>query len=150
MTNPAFSEPAPSLLRRLAAFVYDLLLLFGLWILTSALMLVLTGGHLANLVRPQWLDWLFRVALVAVTATFFVWFWTHGGQTLGMRAWRLKLVTENGDPVGMRQALWRLAGGIVAIVPAGLGLWLAAADPHHRAWHDRISGTRMIVLKKIR
>jgi uncharacterized RDD family membrane protein YckC len=75
---------------------------------------------------------------------FFTWFWVHGGQTLGMKAWRLRLVGPGGAAVGWRTALIRFAAGVLSALPAGLGLWWAALDRERRAWHDRLSGTRLL------
>lgn len=147
--SPSTAEfQTAGLLRRLVALLYDLLLLIGLWVLMSALLLLVTGGRLADADRPIWLLLALRILLAVTTAGFFVGFWTHGGQTLGMRAWRLRLVTRDGGPVGYRQALRRLAAACLALAPAGLGLWWMLIDPQRRAWHDRLSGTRLIVVPK--
>jgi len=147
--NTDNAQPQPAgLLRRLAALLYDILLLFGLWTLVSALMLLVSGGWLAEPARPAWLVSALRMLLALTTLGFFVWFWTHGGQTLGMRAWRLRLVGQDGAAVTPRQALIRVAAACLALAPAGLGLWWVLIDPEHRAWHDRWSGTRLIVVPK--
>src|SRR5690606_24550408 len=86
----------------------------------------------------------FQLCLAAVVVLFFTWFWVHGGQTLGMKAWRLRVVGPDGAAVGWRAALIRFAAGIVAALPAGLGLWWAAFDGERRAWHDRLSRTRVL------
>lgn len=148
MNTDTAKPQTAGLLRRLAALFYDLLLLFGLWTLVSALMLLVSGGRLAEPDRPIWLVFALQALLALTTLGFFAWFWTHGGQTLGMRAWRLRLVDQNGAAVTVRQALIRVAAACLALAPAGLGLWWVLIDPKHRAWHDRWSGTRLIVVPK--
>ena len=144
-----FSIPsAPSLVRRLAAMLYDGLLLVALWFVVTALLLGVSGGHLADPDRPLWLLYTYRAILLLVTYLFFAGFWTHGGQTLGMRAWRLRLVNTSGGPVNWKQALWRFAAAIPSIGAAGLGFLWMLFNREHCALHDRLSGTRLVLLAK--
>ena len=143
MTPPA-PQPA-GLLRRLAAAVYDGLLLAGLLMLASALWLPITGGEAVQRGTPLFL--LFQLYLLLVCFAFFAWFWTHGGQTLGMRAWRLKLVTCDGGPIGLARALGRLGAAIVSAVPAGIGFWWALFDRERACLHDGWAGTRVLYEK---
>lgn len=132
------SEPA-GILRRVAALAYDLLLLGGVLMIFTLAVSLLRGGRSI----PPGTLW-FQLSLGAVILLFFTGFWVHGGQTLGMRAWRLRIVSEQGDRVSWGRALARFAGALVAAAPAGLGLWWAAFDADRRAWHDRLSGTRVL------
>lgn len=134
--------------RRLAALAYDSLLLLALWFATAALILLLSGGRLAAPYRPLWLLIVEQLALLAVTWGFFTGFWTHGGQTLGMRAWRLKLVAANGGPVTIATASCRLLAAVVSLGALGLGYWWVLIDRDRCAWHDRWSGTRVTVVPK--
>lgn len=139
---------APGFLRRLAAMLYDGLLLVALWFVATALLLAVSGGHLADPDRPLWLLYTLRVSLLLVTLMFFAGFWTNGGQTLGMRAWRLKLISASGDSVNWKQAVWRLAAAIPSVGAFGLGLFWMLLDQERCAVHDRLSGTRLILLAK--
>jgi uncharacterized RDD family membrane protein YckC len=139
---------APSLVRRLAAMLYDGLLLVALWFVAAALLLAVSGGHMADPDRPLWLLYTLRASLLLVTFMFFAGFWTHGGQTLGMRAWRLKLTSASGDPVNWKQALLRFAAAIPSVGALGLGLFWMLLDQEHCAVHDRLSGTRLVLLAK--
>jgi len=133
----------PGLLRRLASIFYDSLLLIAILFIMGGVGIAMNGGEAIpsdNLV--------FRTILLLTIALFFLWFWTHGGQTLGMRAWRLRLVTDTGAPPGYRAALLRLLSGFVSWLPLGLGHLWVLVDPEHLAWHDRLSGTRLVVLQK--
>jgi uncharacterized RDD family membrane protein YckC len=80
-------------------------------------------------------------------AVFFGWFWTHGGQTLGMRAWRLKLLDSSGNPVTWRQSLIRYGAAWLSLLALGLGYIWVWIDPQGLSWHDRLSGTRLVVLE---
>jgi uncharacterized RDD family membrane protein YckC len=134
--------------RRLAAMIYDTLLLVALWLTTVALLMMLTGGRLAAADRSLWLLVTEQLALLAVTWGFFAWFWTHGGQTLGMRAWRLRLVDQNGGPVSLAQASRRMLAALLSLATAGLGYFWMLIDRERCTWHDRLSGTRVIVVPK--
>lgn len=148
MTSLSPISPTPGLVRRFAAILYDGLLLVALWFVATALLLAVSGGHLADPDRPLWLLYTLRASLLLVTLMFFAGFWANGGQTLGMRAWRLKLMNRDGGPVTGRQALARFAFACLSLAPAGLGYLWAAVGPEHLAWHDRLSGTHLILLPK--
>ena len=90
----------------------------------------------------------FQVYLFLVLLWYFTWFWTHGGQTLGMRAWRLKLVGRHGEPVRWSQTVVRFAAAILSAAALGLGYLWALVDPQGCRWHDRLSGTQLILLPK--
>lgn len=143
------SRVLPGLARRVAALAYDGLLLVGLWFASSALLLALSGGLLSDPARPLWLGYAHRASLVLVTAVFFTGFWTHGGQTLGMRAWRLRLVSSaDAGPVSWKQSLLRLAGACLSVGAVGLGFFWLWIDKDRRTWHDRLSGTHPILVLK--
>ena len=159
LNQPSTQSPA-GLLRRLGAIVYDGLLLLGTLLIATALVLPFTGGAAApsdNLLFPAY--------LLSVCFLFYGWFWTHGGQTLGMRAWKIRLQQPNGEPVTWRQALLRFVLGslwapLVILswsVPAldtrmkptislgiGFGVFLFTLLT---GWHDRYSNT-LLVLRK--
>lgn len=140
----AIQPPRPaSLSRRLAALFYDLVLLFGVLALAATLVVI----PYIEYVQPYFPGtslW-FRGYLLTVIVGFFVYFWTHGGQTLGMRAWRIRLVRDDGAALGTGDAVRRLAFAAVALAPAGLGLLWMLLDPARLALHDRLSRTRIIV-----
>lgn len=139
-TNPGFA-------RRCGALAYDGLLLVALWMAVSALVLALSGGWLAEPERPLWLVYTLRAILVLVTGLFFGGFWTHGGQTLGMRTWRLRLVNSaDAGPVRWKQALLRLAAACLSAGALGLGFFWVLIDRERRSWHDRLSGTHLVVV----
>lgn len=138
---PPTTEPA-TLLRRLAALAYDSLVLAAVLMGFTLIVVLLRGG---DAVPPG--TWWFEISVLAVTAVFFAGFWVHGGQTVGMRAWRLKLVSTDGGPVGWGRALLRFAGAWLSLAPAGLGYWWCLFDSERRCWHDRLSHTRVIRMR---
>ena len=139
----------PSLLRRLAAICYDAVLVFGvlllLWTLYYLALTGLTGnediGHSA-LAQAYW-----PVALVAMIG-FHVWFWTHGGQTLGMKSWRVRVVALDGGDPAFGPALQRYLWAWVSAAALGLGFLWALFDREGLTWHDRLSATRLVMTVK--
>lgn len=125
--------------RRLAALGYDLLLLAAVLFVFT---LVVLAVRLGNAVPPG--SWWFPLCLVALAMAFFCGFWVHGGQTVGMRAWRIRVVRDDGGSLGWLQAGGRFVAGIVAALPAGLGLWWSVLDERKRGWHDRWTRTRVV------
>ncbi len=133
------TETVPAgFVRRAAALFYDTLLLFALLFLTTALALALNAG---DPVAPGAL----RVAYLLVGYGFYTWFWTHGGQTLGMRAWRLRLVAADGGTIGPGRASVRFAAAALSFGALGLGFVWMLFDREGLTWHDRLSATRVIV-----
>jgi uncharacterized RDD family membrane protein YckC len=125
--------------RRFAAFGYDLLLVAALEFCFTLLVL---AARLGASIPPG--SWWFAVCLAAVAMLFFSGFWVHGGQTVGMRAWRIRVVCDDGGPLGWPRAAARFGALLVAALPAGLGLWWSAFDDQKRGWHDRWTGTRVV------
>lgn len=158
--------PAP-LWRRLAAALYDSLLLLGLWM---GILLADTLLRDALELERNWA--VLRALLLAGGFAFFGWFWRHGGQTLGMRSWRLMLIHREGIRISwptaalryaLQMLLWsvcliplltlspRMLGMIGLPLSIGSGLfvlltWLIhAVDAQHRAPHDWLSNTRVVL-----
>jgi uncharacterized RDD family membrane protein YckC len=132
----------PGFARRLAAMLYDWLLLFALMLVATSLItlpLGMPGG--IGLVLFQSLIFLF------IPAVFFIGFWLRGGQTLGMRSWRIRLVTDSGQPVDGLTALRRLLAALLSLLPCGLGFIWILFDPEGLAWHDRLSRTRLVMVE---
>jgi len=90
----------------------------------------------------------FFVYLLLLAFLFYGWFWTHGGQTLGMRAWKLKLVRNNDYPVSWLQAFMRFCYALISWLPLGAGYLWMLIDRNRLAWHDRISRSYIIDLKQ--
>ena len=135
----ATAAPPSGLLRRLGAVLYDALLLIGVWFLATACVLPLNRGEAFLPGTP-----LFTVYLVLVTFLFFGWFWTHGGQTLGMRAWKIRVVNRSGGKLSWSQALVRFSCAVVSLGAAGFGYWWIAFSSQKQAWHDIASRSQVV------
>jgi uncharacterized RDD family membrane protein YckC len=147
-TATASTVERASLLRRLGALLYDGLLLLAVLMVATAMFLPLTGGEAVDPQRTPVLEFVYRLLLLVLVVGFFGLFWTHRGQTLGMASWRLRVEREDGRLLGWSDAARRLGWAIVSLVPLGLGFAWILIDPQRRAWHDRLSGTRVVVLPK--
>jgi uncharacterized RDD family membrane protein YckC len=139
MKTPIESKSCANLLRRFAAIFYDSLLLFAVLFNAAALVYPLTHGKIS---------FAFRIYLLLVCFFYFVWSWLHGGQTLGMKVWRLQLQTISGQPLSWQQTFVRFLTAMVSWLVFGLGFFWAIVDKQHRTWHDRVSDTCVVLLPK--
>jgi uncharacterized RDD family membrane protein YckC len=132
---------------RLLAALYDLLPVLALWMLLSAVVLTLRGNQpLAAWSAGQWLLWL---GCWAITGLYFVVSWLRGGQTLGMRPWRLRVCDQSGNKPAFSMLCLRYAMASVSLLVFGLGFLWSLFDPERRTWHDIVSGTRLLRLPKL-
>jgi uncharacterized RDD family membrane protein YckC len=136
------------LLRRFGAMLYDLLLVVALLFIVTALFLPFTGGEAITPDRSVAVERIYQAVLLLVVVLFFSLFWTWRGQTVGMLAWRLRVERSDGTLLTWRDALLRLGGACVSIAALGLGYFWIWFDRDRLAWHDRWSGTRVVVVPK--
>lgn len=167
--SPPHDEPAArdapehaSLRRRMAAFVYEGVLLFGVVNLAGYFYATFTQQRHAIQGRAG-----LQIFLLLVLAIYFVWFWSRSGQTLAMKTWRIRLVDAQGRVVGQGRALLRFALAWLWFVPALVTTWLvgvrsssfvyvlllvgviayallARLHPSRQFIHDRLVGTRLV------
>ncbi len=136
LATGADTRAAPSFFRRLAAMVYDAFLLVAIWFLATALVLPMNAGHAFSSQQ-----FFFPLYLVAVSFGFYGWFWTHGGQTLGLKAWKIKVLTLEQQPITWSQALWRFISVLLSWAIGGLGFLWILIDKKNYALHDYLSKT---------
>lgn len=133
---------------RLLALFYDFWPVAALWMLT-AIPFVLVDAALAgdarhNISPASALQWLLWLACWLVAGAYAVASWRRGGQTLGMRPWRLRVVGADGRAATASALARRYAVGSLSVLAAGAGFWWAWFDRERLTWHDRASGTRMV------
>ena len=151
--RPSAQRPRALVLWRLLSLFYDLWPVAALWMLVAVpftLGYTFLGDHAARENIPAFsaLQWLLWLACWLVTGLYATLSWRRGGQTLGMRPWRLKLLADDGGAPGWK-ALWlRYAVGLASLLAGGLGFWWAWFDRDRLTWHDRASGTRLVRLPK--
>jgi len=127
---------------RLVAMFYDALLLLSALLIATAIALMVTRGNL-HTHNP-----FFRTMLFLICFSFYAWFWLHGGQTLGMRAWKLRVQNRDGSPITIWQALLRFLVAIPSLAFAGLGFLWMLIDKDKMTWHDRFSESVIVRLPK--
>jgi uncharacterized RDD family membrane protein YckC len=134
--------------RRFAALLYDAVLLLALLVVfTSGAVFLNQRRAIEPATAGAWV-YLYRAGLIGVIAGYYVLNWTRSGQTLGMRAWHLRAVSESGMPLGWRAALLRFVCGALAWAPAALGVLWLYVDPDRLALHDRLSRTRILHVRQ--
>ncbi len=133
------TDAPPSIGRRLACLVYEGLLLFGLLVVASFPAMPVVGA-----LPAPWSKLAYQAYLLAVMGLYFVWFWRRGGQTLAMKTWRIRLVSEAGGPVGLGQAWLRYLLALLGLLGLGGGLLWALWDRDRQFLHDRLAGTRLL------
>ncbi len=116
-TSPLQSAlQAPGLWRRMACFVYEGVLLFGVVMIAGYLFRPLTQQRHALTGRHG-----LQAFLFVVLAIYFVWFWSHGGQTVAMRAWHIRVVDVAGRPISQARGLARYLRQL-SVVRAGIAV----------------------------
>jgi uncharacterized RDD family membrane protein YckC len=155
----------PSLARRMACFVYEAMLLFGLALVPGvlgAIFFAQTGQQ-----HPLQSDTALRAYALVLYGVYFVWLWSRRGQTLAMQTWRIRVVTAAGAPLSQGRALARylaccaawfgpptlVASALqwpAAASLAAVAVWivayalLALLAPERQFWHDRLCRTRLV------
>jgi uncharacterized RDD family membrane protein YckC len=122
--------------------LYDGVIILGLLVAASAV--ALPFGDAA---KTAFQDFWFTLWLVAVCALYLTKCW-RAGVTLGMRAWRTKLVSENGSPPSWPRCLLRFLVGLVSLGALGLGIAWALFDERKRTWHDMAARTLLVRRQK--
>lgn len=141
--------------RRMAAILYDSLLVFALFFLAGFInlgtqMAIYGEVQLRQMTEQGYsLDGLpFYLVLVVVTYGFFGFFWTRTGQTLGMQAWRVRVLDSEGQPLSPMKSIIRFVVAIPALGLAGLGLFWMLIDGEKRSWQDIASSSRTLIVPK--
>jgi len=148
--------------KRITVVVYDGLLLFAVAFFVSALLMGLFQwlAPASFFVDPELLEnpkmreltalgrYIGNVIVclncLIVSFFFYGWFWTHGGQTLGMKAWNLYLITPEGKFVDWKTAAKRYAAAIISWAAFGLGFTWILLNKRKRAWHDILTNTQIV------
>ncbi|HKT32641.1 MAG TPA: RDD family protein [Gammaproteobacteria bacterium] len=171
---------APGLLRRWASGLYDALIVLAICILATFLLMPFTHSRALDTfyAHSGGLKTSYQLGLLILGYAFFGGFWTHGGQTIGMRTWKLRVVRLDGARLDWYRALlrylgmlipwlllllgsellitavqsaqalaWRAAGALALLAALAAFLW-PAFDRRRLAWHDRLSGTRLVLTDK--
>ena len=146
MNTDTASFPAAPLLRRIMAIFYDIILLTAILFLATALFsAVFNNGEALDNENPY--TFFLSIYLAVIIFLYFSWFWTHGGQTLGMKTWKIRLVNHENKGISWKQSLIREVTAIFSWGFLGLGFIWSIFDKKKRSWHDISSDTRLIDLR---
>lgn len=132
----------PGFWRRAVCLIYELLLLLAVLFIASFLFHLIFRDTQAVYFRP-----LFQFYLLVIMGYYFTWFWTHGGQTLAMQTWKMRVISMDGKSLNKKQAITRFLLAVTGIFIFGIGIIWALFDRDHQYLHDRIAGTRIIILE---
>jgi uncharacterized RDD family membrane protein YckC len=128
-----------SLLRRLLIILYDSMLLVSIYfLLTMALLPITKGQAIASG------NIFYAIYLLLIAYVYFGWQWTHGGQTLGMRTWKVKLISDSRNSIDWKKATIRFGLSILSWLLLGGGFLWALFNKDYKTLHDQFSATRLI------
>jgi len=146
-TDSTATLPSPPLWRHLLAMLYDTLLVLPLFMAAAGLWVAILGptNSVEEPAVPAALQW---VSWAVILCLFFGIFWRRAGQTLGMQAWRIKLVSESGNDLTWGQTTVRVFGAALSAAMLGAGYLWRYVPSGQRYWHDHLSGTRLVQLPK--
>ena len=140
-TNFYHDCPPASLFKQFAAMLYDCFLIFAVLFFAAAIVLIFNHGEAIES-NP-----VFSLYLLFVLFSFYAWFWHKSGQTLGMRAWKIRIISEFGGNPGWGSSYLRLVFALVSILCLGIGYFWRLFKPY--TWHDKLSQTRIIDVSRL-
>jgi uncharacterized RDD family membrane protein YckC len=118
--------------------LYDALIILALMMVATVPVVL---AHPATLMAGK--DLWYTLYLIAVWFLYLAWCWQRRGLTLGMRAWRVQLLTDSTKPMGWLQCGLRFITSFVSALPLGAGFLWSIVDRESRAWHDHWSRSRL-------
>jgi uncharacterized RDD family membrane protein YckC len=127
--------------RQLLSLLYEAFLLAGVW-LSLVLFPQAIAATVLEAAAPGWAIWLHSVVLFGA---FYGWLWTSGRQTLAMKTWKLRLVTDEGRSLALEHAVMRFFWAWPSYGLAGIGIVWAFFDPDGKLLHDRLAKTRLLL-----
>ena len=125
--------------RRVLCMIYDAVIVLGLLLIATAVAMPVLGPEARAGLDAALTAWLLLVWFV-----YLAWCWRQGGMTLGMRAWRVRLVSDLGRPVTWRQCALRFGVAFLSAAVVLAGFWWSLFDRRRRGWHDLASRTRLV------
>ena len=130
-----------SLLRRLGVMLYDSLIAVVLMFLVTVGWLPFTGGEAISTDDPRHIY--YQLSLLLIIWLYLALSWRLGGQTLGARAWRVRLLSQDNSPVGWWQSTVRIIVAVTGLAVFGIGFLWSLFHPQKATWHDLASQTQL-------
>jgi uncharacterized RDD family membrane protein YckC len=131
------------LARRIGSIFYDALIVVGLLLIAAAGASPFDQGNQQALRDP-----VFTLYLLTVWYLYLALCWRYLGMTVGMRAWRVQILSNDEDKVSWKSSMIRFSGSLISAACAGLGFIWSLFDPEKRCWHDRLSRTGLYRVSK--
>ncbi len=139
---PNQTHQYPSIGRRLASLIYDTFLLFGCSFIATIPLVITTDSEKTTQ------GWPFTLYILTVCFLFLGYCWTHGGQTLGMKVWRIKVIQDDDSPMTWHSAFTRFIAALANLALLGTGYLWIIFDPKKRALHDQLSHSLLVLEEK--
>jgi uncharacterized RDD family membrane protein YckC len=140
------SDEKAHLHRIIGSVIYDWLVLLGL-LMIFGFIAVAANHSLTGEESIKANNHLFQLYILTVVVGYYTYFWQRSGQTVGMKAWKLKLQSIDQQPVSFKQTLVRLVVSVPAYFLGLVGiLWVYT--PAQRTWQGLASGTQLIYIPK--
>ena len=129
-------------LKRILALIYDSLLIAAIIIVASLLLVFINGEY----PKPgTFLSVIQFFISILVGPLFYSYFWlTNDGQTTGMQAWKIKLVSSNESKLNMKQAYLRCLISVISFLFIGIGYFWILFNKNKLSWSDIATKTRVI------
>lgn len=146
------TQPKPAVLwKRLFATLYDILILTAVSLLYGAIATAISSilfNNAAQEYRPNATGVFVQLGWLTTIIGFYCFFWLRVGQTVAMKAWRLKLVTDSEKPLSIQTCILRCILGALSLACFGLGYLWAIFDIDKKTFHDKLTGTKVVQLDK--
>ncbi len=131
--------PFPSFWQRFVSLLYEFIILLAVIFIASFIFHLIFRNTDAFYFIP-----LYQFYLLIIMGCYFIWFWTHGGQTLAMQTWKIRVVTLDGSKLDKRKAITRYLLAVTGILFFGIGVFWTLIDRDHQYLHDRLAGTLIV------
>lgn len=142
-TGSTASPAQPGFFRYIAVIIYDLFLVIALFFFATAILLPFNQGEAIQS------SFIFPLYLLCVSFIFYGWFWTHGGQTLGLRAWKLRLLSDEQTEITWKQALIRYLTACFSWLALGLGIFWRLWQKDKKTWQDLSSKSAIVFIEDL-
>lgn len=140
MNSPKTNEiSTPGFWRRILCMIYEALLLIAVLFIAGFIFHLVYHDTGSSYFRP-----IFQLYLLSVTGIYLIWFWTHGGQTLAMQTWKIRVISTNGERMSIWKAITRYFFAVTSISLFGCGIIWALFDREGQFLYDRLAGTKII------
>ncbi len=125
--------------RYIGSLLYDGMLLFSVLFIATFLLLPLIGTGAIESGNP-----IYTLFLLIISYFYFCWQWVTGGQTLGMKSWKLIVVNEQQQKLNWKRASIRFLASLISCALFGLGFLIGLFNKQHKTLHDLLSKTQLV------